>query len=643
LTPLEVQRLQPQDPEQQLHESAHVAREDTAFATGKVAFFQYLSVAVFVFLIASFWDLQVRNPEMYSEAAMRNRVKSIPLLAPRGKILDRDGRIIVDNQPSYSVLLNRQIYKPEHLRQIAAGLNLAEEDIRARLRKFASEPRYRPVIIKQELTPADLAFVESHQDASSFPELELIHVDRRMYPSDNIAAHVIGYVGEVSEGELNTPEFARYSQGDVVGKAGIERQYNDLLIGVDGQRREVVDNRGRARGVVDLKEAVPGKSIQLTLDLDVQAAAELSMQSRRGAVVALDPRNGEVLAMVSRPAYDPNLFAGRITAREWKEIVENPFHPLLNRAIQAQLAPGSTFKPIMALAGLETGVIDDGFHVRCGGGASYYGRYFKCHARGGHGDVSLNRAIAQSCDVFFYATGNRLGIDRIAHYADMAGLGKRTGIDLPQEAEGVLPSSKWKVRTFRQKWYLGETISVAIGQGYLTVTPLQLAAAVGGIANGGVWMRPHLLKGAAVQMLHRGDLMAENINKVIAGMYAAVNQGGTGQASALPGVEMCGKTGTAQLASNEVLKGTALGQTMKDNAWFIGFAPRQAPEIVVAALFEGGEHGADAGPIVRDVIKAYFDKKARLRAVQVAGAGPRVLELARPAAGRPGGEAAAIE
>jgi penicillin-binding protein 2 len=604
--------------------------DDTKFASGKVAFFQYLSVAVFVFLGASFWDLQVQNPELYSEAALRNSVKSIPLLAARGKILDRDGRIIVDNHPSYSVLINRQLFKPEHLPAIASGLNMDPEDLAGRLRRFASEPKYRPLIIKQELTKAELSFIDAHRDASTFPELELIHVDRRLYPKDGIAAHVIGYVGEVSEPDLDTPEFAKYTQGDIVGKAGIERQYNDLLIGTDGQRQEIVDNLGRSRGVIGLKDAIPGKSLQLTIDLDLQAVAELALDDRRGAVVALDPRTGEVLAMVSRPSYDPNMFAaGHINKSDWKDIVTNPYHPLLNRAIQAQLAPGSTLKPIIALAGLETGAIDDNFRVNCAGGASFYGHYHHCHLKRGHGTVDLHRGLAQSCDVFFYNVGDRTGIDHLAEYAQMAGLGHRTGIDLPQEAEGLFPSSKWKARALRQKWFAGDTISVAIGQGYVTVTPLQLAAAIGGLATGGVWMKPHLLQEAKVETAHKGEqLSIDNINKIVYGMWAVVNEGGTGRSAMLPGLDVCGKTGTAQLASNELLKGTKIGETMKDNAWFVGFAPRQAPEIVVVALFENGEHGDRAAPIVRDVIKAYFDKKARIQKFQVAqSAGPQSVGI----------------
>ncbi len=608
--------------EQELANSP-LLRDETQFATAKIAWFQYLTVAIFLVLLTGFWDLQVANYESSVDRAERNRIRSIPLLAPRGKILDRDGRIIVDNHSSFKVILTRENLKPEHIKPIAEGLNIDPEDLQARLRKFASRPKYEPMVIKSELTPGELAFVASHRDAETFPELELIHSQSRLYPKDGLAAHVIGYVGEVSETELNSAEFAKYSQGDVVGKAGLEKQYNEVLIGVDGQRRVVVDNLGRERELLENKEATPGRNLQLTLDLDLQAVAELAMEGRRGAVVALDPRSGEVLAMVSRPAFDPNMFQGRIRAADWKEINSNPFTPLFNRALQSQLAPGSTFKPIVALAALESGIIDENFAVNCSGGATFYGHFHKCHlfSKGGHGaGVSLHRAITGSCDVYFYNVGDRIGIDRIAETAQLAGIGRRTGIDLPHEAEGTMPSTKWKLRTQREKWYAGETISVSIGQGAVTVSPLQLASAIGGISIGGAWYRPHLVKEAAkTEPTRRAAFNHANLEKVIYGMYGVVNEGGTGTSARLPNVDVCGKTGTAQRASNDLIKamkagGIKPGEELIDNAWFVGFAPRENPEIVVVALFEAGVHGNFAAPIVRDVLKSYFDKKARLQA-----------------------------
>lgn len=584
-------------------------RDDMKFAAVKIAGFQWVIVGVFLFLISGFWDLQIRNEEVYNEKAQANQIKSLPIPAPRGKILDRDGRVIVDNHASFRLILSRENLQEDHLGPIAQGLNLDPAELLAKVKRFQKRPTYFTISLKEELTPAELTFVEAHRGQDAFPELELIKSQYRIYPGGGLGGHLLGYVGEINDTELNSAEWAAYNPGDVIGKTGIERYYNELLKGVDGQRRVRVDNRMNTREVLGVKEAVPGQDLRLTIDLDLQVVAELAMEGKRGAVVALAPQTGEVLALVSTPSFDPNHFVGRIDSREWNQLQSDPGRPLFNRALQAQLAPGSTFKPIMLLAALEEGIIDDSFTVSCGGGATFYGRYFRCHKRGGHGRVDLTRAMAQSCDVFFYTIGNRLGIDRIAKYSEMAGLGQKTGIDLPQEKEGLVPSSTWKIRRLREKWYAGETISVAIGQGALTVTPLQLAHAIGGIATGGVWMQPHLVKSDTPAPARRAELSLENVNKVLYSMYAVVNEGGTGGSARVAGLEISGKTGTAQRASDALVKSGKLGSDYHDDAWFVGFAPRQTPEIVVAALFENGEHGNLAGPIVRDVIKAYFDKK----------------------------------
>jgi penicillin-binding protein 2 len=602
-------------------------RDDTNFASGKIAIFQYAAVVIFLFLIAGFWKLQVQNPQFYDQRAIQNSIKSVPILAPRGRILDRDGRVIVDNYSSFSLILARESLKEEHLRPIAQGLDLDYTDLVARVNRFKYQPKYVPIVIKEELTPADLSFVDSHHDF--FPELVLIQAQRRLYPQNGMLAHVIGYTGEVSEDELDSPDFAKYDPGAVVGKFGIEREYNDWLTGVDGQRQVVVDNRGQVRETLKTKPAVAGKDLQLTIDLDLQAVAELAMDNgvkelgvdhKDGAVVALDPRTGQVLAMVSRPAFDPNKFAVRIKPKDWKEIVDNPGKPLMNKAIQAVQAPGSTFKPFVALAGLESGAIDDKFTVHCSGGVTLFGHYFHCWWKPGHGTVALHTGIVHSCDVYFYTIGSKMGINNISFYGDIAGFGHLTGIDLPHEKEGLMPSEQWKLRVERQKWYAGETPSVAIGQGALTVTPLELARAVGGLAVGGVWHQPHLLvHPQKPEQPVSWTLNPANVKGVIDGMYGVVNEGGgTGGRARLPNVEVCGKTGSAQLASNEYLKGAgaAHANQMKDNAWFEGFAPRDNPEIVVVCLFEHGVHGQYAAPVVRDVIKAYFDKKARLAVLQ---------------------------
>jgi penicillin-binding protein 2 len=606
--------LPPVDPnlEQQISEKPPL-RDDTHFAASKIAVFQYVTVGIFLFLISGFWQLQVQNPEFYGERAEQNSIKSVPITAPRGRILDRDGRVIVDNYASFSLIIARDSLKEEHLRPIAQGLDLDYNDLAAQVRKVKLQPKYVPIVIKQELTPADLAFVDSHHEF--FPELVLIPSQRRLYPQNGMMAHAIGYLGQVSEQDLDSPAFAKYNQGDIVGQSGIERQYNDWLTGVNGQRQVVVDNRGQVRKTLATIPAIPGKDLQLTIDLDLQAVAELALEGKKGAVVALDPRTGEVLAMVSRPTFDPNKFSVRLRSKDFKEILDNPDNPLINRAIQAQFAPGSTFKPFVAISALESGTIDSQFSVHCTGGVTLYGHYYHCLET--HGTLSLHRGIVESCDSYFYTIGNKTGIDNLAFYGNMAGFGQLTGIDLPQEKAGIMPSQEWKLRTQRTKWYAGETPSVSIGQGALTVTPLQLARAIGGLAIGGKWYHPRLLKAQErPDKPVEWNLSAANVKDIIDGMYGVVNEGGTGGRARLPNIEVCGKTGSAQLSSNEYAKaqGAAKSKELKDNAWFEGFAPRSAPEIVVVALFEHGYRGQYAAPIVRDVLKAYFDKKTRLAA-----------------------------
>ncbi len=598
------------DPDLQ-HKIDHprLIRDDPSFANGKMAAFQYLSVGVFIFLIAGFWQLQVQQPEVYSEAAERNRVKQFPMLAPRGKILDRDGRVIVDSISSWAVMLTRENLKEEHIPAIAEGLHLDPEELQAEVARYRRRPKYEPIIAKAELTPADLAFVDSHRDPEFFPELELIHAHRRLYPQNGMGAHWIGYTGEISEAELDTPEFAKYNPGALIGKFGIEREYNDTLMGTDGERQVEVDNRGRPLKVLQTTEAIPGKNLQLTIDLDVQVVADLVLEGKMGAVVALDPRNGEILAMASHPVFDPNKFSARIKASDLRELNADPGRPFLNRAIQSQLAPGSTFKPTMALAGLESGIIDPAWTVHCSGGASFFGHYYACWRPGGHGNMNLLNGLINSCDVYFYNVGNRIGIDNIAKYAELAGLGRKTGVDLPGEASGLVPSQQWSIRTRRQKWYAGETISVAIGQGALTVTPLQLAAEIGGLSRGGVSYQPHFLKSiTTTEKARNWHIHPENVNLIKEGMFGVVNVG-TGTVARLPNIDVCGKTGTAQTASDAYMKAHHLA----NNAWFVAFAPKNDPEIVVVALYENGAHGPMAGQLVRDVMKAYFDKQARLK------------------------------
>jgi penicillin-binding protein 2 len=592
---------------------------ESKLSSERLNFLRYLTVAIVLLLMMGFWQLQVVRSDYYANLAERNRIRTLPVMAPRGLILDREGRPLVDHYTAFSVILIRDYVDEvqDELPMIAAGLDLEPEALKTILAEHADAPPYQPIVLKDDATLADIAFIEAHR--TDLPQLELLLVYRRRYPPNGFGAHLFGYVGEASKAEI---EAGGYELGDFVGKMGLERYYNSHLMGRNGQRRVIVDSRGKEVEKLDSIKPIPGRPLRLTIDADVQRAAEEAMEGRKGALVALDPRTGDILATTSRPNFDPNLFAVRIRPEEWRALTEDPDKPLLNRAIQAQLSPGSVFKVLIATAALEEGVIDENFTVRCPGWANHYGRVFRCWRPEGHGVVSLHRAIVESCDVFFYEVGKRLGIERIARYAKLLGLGSRTGIDLPGEQSGLVPSPEWKRRVQKEPWYEGETISVAIGQGPVLVTPLQLAYMIGGIASSGLFAQPHLIYDPDHEpVIHQVSLHPETVDAITAGLFGVVNEAGTGQAARLPGLEVGGKTGTAQLVGLDTLRKTK-GQptrTLIDNAWFVGLAPARNPEIVVAVLLEHGQHGATAAPLARDVIKAYFQKKQQ---------GPRP-ELAR--------------
>jgi penicillin-binding protein 2 len=374
-------------------------------------------------------------------------------------------------------------------------------------------------------------------------------------------------------------------------------------------RRVVVNSVGKAMRTLDNVEAIPGRPIQLTIDYDLQAIAEADMVNKTGAVVAMDAHTGEILAMVSRPTFDPNDFAVRIPAAEWQKLNTDKETPLLNRAIQAQLAPGSVFKIVMATAMLDSKEIPESFGVFCPGHANFYGREFHCWRPQGHGEVELHKALVDSCDIFFYNIGKLLGIDKIAYYGSGLGLGKRTGVDLPSEEPGLMPSEAWVQRVYHRKWYAGETISVAVGQGAVTVTPIQLARMAAGVASGGTLVQPHLLKGTTPKT-ERFELSDNAVEQVTQGLFGVVNEpGGTGYHLRIQNIDFCGKSGTAQLMSYDA--SNRLG-TKKMDGWFVGFAPRRNPDIVVAAIVQDTvEHGGEAaGPVVHDIVKMFYDKKA---------------------------------
>ena len=597
-----------------------VAREEKVSAA-KLHATQYAIVLILAVLVAGLWNLQVRGAENYRAAAEANRIRKEPILAPRGRIFDREGRLIVDNYPSTRCYLLREQMKDEaDLPLIATGLHLPVEQIRATLKHFAGAPKYEPIPLKVDLTPDELAFVEAHRN--ELPELETTDEQRRLYPRDGFAAHLIGYVGEVSEQMLaNDPRYASYDPGQVVGRSGVEQTYDAALRGQDGFREVLVNSHGREVGRLGQQLAKPGTDLKLTIDLDLQRTAEQALEGKNGAIVAMDPHTGEILAMVSRPSFDPNQFSVRLTHTYWESILNNPDHPLLNKAIQAQLAPGSTFKIIMSVAGLQEGIAET-MHTTCNGGADFYGHYFKCDKR--HGTLGIEQAIPQSCDVFFYTLANRLGIDKISEYATALGFSKKTGIDLPEEAAGTMPSTAWKLKNFHEKWYAGETISVGIGQGAIAATPLQLARALGGIASGGALQRPHVLlpgqvsgeEARAVSETFPGSgevnfpLTPENWQTVTDAM-AQTTITGTAAASHLEGIDFAGKTGTAQVMGHDALARTGKSHRTLPNAWFVGMTPRRNPDIVVAVLWENGDWGSNSAKLAAQVIDAYVTKQRR--------------------------------
>jgi penicillin-binding protein 2 len=583
----------------------------------KIAFFQYAIALTFLGLLVAYWRIQIGQHRSYLEQAERNRVRNLPVIAPRGRILDREGRVLADNFPAFSVLLMREsasILAPERMQGIARSLGLVPVELQHLMEHTARLPRFQPVVLKQSATLDDIAFVESHR--LEYPELALIQVQQRLYPKRDVAAAALGYVGEVSEDMIAKPG-SPYRPGDVVGKFGIEREYDKVLSGQDGMRRVIVNSRGEEVGSLTTINAMAGNDLRLTIDLDLQMAAEAALGDQPGAIVALDPRTGEVLAMVSHPSFDPNDFAKRIDRGEWEKLTDDPMKPMMNKAIQAQLAPGSVFKIVTATAALETGTIQPDFTLHCAGAVDIYGHTYHDHKV--HGSVDLHRAIILSCDVYFYTLGKLLGIEKIDYFAKRLGLGHRTGIDLPGEAAGLIPSPEWVQKAFKRKWWAGETMSVAIGQGAVVVTPLQLARMIGAVASGGVFCRPHLV--FKDQLLALGvdppddsgrnfPLGETTLEELTRGMWGVVNEdGGTGVGARCPGIDIAGKTGTAQVVSVDLMK-SAQNASYNNNAWFVGYAPTTKPEIVVAALVLRGEHSTVAVPVAREVIKAYFDKKA---------------------------------
>ncbi len=591
----------------------------------------YIMLGLILVLGVRFWVLQVVNHESYLVKSNENRIREIPIPAARGNILDRNGRILVDSRPAFNLIVNREDLKKQNLDDLLFVLrdNLGVDPDWARQQiEDPLAPKSRPVVVKQNISEADRAWIEAHE--YEHPELNVALQPQRIYPLGPILGHVLGYVGQISDAQIkaNLPEFEGARSGDVVGQAGIERSHNRTLMGKEGTRRVVVDSRGRFVEEIELVEPVPGQDIVTAIDIDLQMIAEerLAATKLNGVAIALDPRNGEILALVSHPSYDPNLFAGGISPEDYAVLRDNPDKPLTNRAIQDIYPPGSTWKTVMAMAGLSEGSMKPNEGIPCGGGISIGSRFAACH--GSHGAPNLERAIAVSCNGYFYRVGLRLGVDKLHKWATAMGLGKRTGVDLPNETPGYVPDAQIKLRWKKKdddpadkkyRWNDGDTVNAAIGQGYDRPTPLQMVHAFGGIAMDGHFTTPHVLKTAKSNGVEaeRGfedpnvvDIPLDPIafKYVMEGMRQVVTSG-TARRAEVPGFDVCGKTGTAQVVS---IRTGATGK-QKEHAWFVGFAPKpeegRLPEIAVVVLVEHGGHGGTiSAPIAQAIIAEYVRK-----------------------------------
>jgi penicillin-binding protein 2 len=574
--------------------------EDLRLVQSRLALLQALIVLLVAGLTVQFWNLQVVRARHFRDQAENNRSRLVTLAAPRGALVDRNGQLLVGNRPSFSVLL-----VPEHaenldrvVARLASALGMGEAAIRERL---ARRQPYRPVVIKNDATLADIAVLDARR--RELPEVSVEVVPLRSYPLANAAAHALGRVGEISERQLQLADFKGLPPGALVGQAGIESRYNRELMGTDGYRRVYVNSRGLEVGEAAREPPKDGPNLTLSIDASLQAATEAAFEGRSGSAVALDPETGEILAMTSTPAYDPNQFATGIEPTLWARLASDPETPLMNRVIQGSYAPGSTFKVIAATAALEEGLITPETSFYCPGHLAVYNTVFRC--LGVHGVIDLRRAIAVSCNVYFYQVGIRLEIARLSKWAKLMGLGAPTGVDLPAEAGGLMPSAEWKLRVLKTPWYAGETVSVAIGQGQVSATPIQMARVAAFVANGGRLLRPHFVRRAATPQ-PPPIVRPETIAVVKEGMRRVVAEG-TGLRARLSTVEVCGKTGSAQVVARSRLERSPNARELLPHGWFIAFAPAESPKIALAVLVEhGGSGAAAAAPVARKILAHYF-------------------------------------
>ena len=614
-----------------------VYRDDQKFLQFRINAVLWGIVGAFVFLAGSFWFVQGVQADKYRGLSEANALREIEIPAKRGLIMDRTGKILADNQAAYSLQVDRVVMRPlvksdpNHRQRLIAFLSrvlaIPPQEVQARWDKqSAGVPISRPFDIAEDLTMTQVATIESNSIA--FPELNVVPVQRRNYPYGTMAAHVLGFIGEVNDKEIAANPVLE--QRDLIGKRGVELMYDSYLRGRDGAEYWEYDADGRrlSEYVPARKQPIPGDNIYLSIDFELQRRAEQYFAENEmvGAAIALDPRNGEVLAMASSPTFNPNIYSKRFTPDVWKTILSNPFKIELNRAIQGLYSPGSVFKIVMAIAGLSDGAVGPGTTFTCGGSGVFRGRRFRCWKREGHGAVDVDRAMKVSCDIYFYNTGDRLGVDKINEYSHKLTFGEISGIDLDGERAGLVPSTEWARVKQKRKWYPSETISVSIGQGPLIVTPLQVANMTAAVANGGKVFRPHVVRyvdrvqpdgsykrfRVPSRVLHEVELSPPALKAVRDGLWKVVNeQGGTGGNARIEGLDVSGKTGTVQVVRQiGWVKSEHLPFKFRDHAWFASFAPLNNPQMVVVVFVEHGGHGgSDAAPLAKQMYEARFREK----------------------------------
>ena len=585
------------------------------------------AVAIFfiAILVVRLWYLQIQRGDDYAQLSESNRIRAQDLNAPRGNILDRKGRIIVTNRPCFNIVWVREdAPNPDAvLKKLSRILHEDISVILERIRSSADHPRYMPFRLKEDIDWRTLVYIENHR--LDLPGVRIEVLPNREYRHGNLASHLIGYLGRINQKELDKHADTNYAPGDKLGKQGIEKLHEKHLRGEKGRKYLEVDVHGLEQKLIRTREPLPGDDLQLTIDIDLQKTAESAMGDKAGAVVVMDVNSGKLLGLASTPPMQLEEFVGGISTKAWKSMLNNPKHPLINKAIQGQYPPGSTYKIVTALAGLSEGAVTPETIIYCNGSYSFGNRKYGCWKKNGHGPVNLRRALKESCDVYFYQLGQKLGVETLAHYARNLGLGSKTGITLENEKSGLTPTDAWKRKRHKESWQEGETLSVAIGQGFNLATPLQICRMTAAIANGGTLFRPQLLEaitdpdGKKIQ--HFAPIIdghalgkPEQLELIRDALTAVVNeQHGTGGAARLKNISVGGKTGTAQvvhLSRYKDAKEEDIPYKYRDHAWFTAFAPTENPEIAVTVLLEHGGHGGSAaGPVAKKVMEQYFAKK----------------------------------